>query len=74
MEKIAEITTQDSIEGDAFELIIKCKELSNLIDISNVILDNTTIDEKEMLVDIIETMRKIKIDIIEEIPIPKARA
>tara|TARA_R100000664_G_scaffold13288_1_gene21267 strand:+ start:4792 stop:5016 length:225 start_codon:yes stop_codon:yes gene_type:complete len=74
MEKIKEIDT-DNVNFNAFELIMKCKELSMQIDLTNIILDNTSIDEKEMLITIIESMRSLDFEIIEDpYLIPKARA
>lgn len=74
MEKIKEIDT-DSVNFNAFELIMKCKELSMQIDLSNIILDNTSIDEKEMLITIIEAMRSLEFEVIEDPYLtPKARA
>ena len=48
MEKITEINTSDC-DKNAFEVIMKCKELASHIDLANIILDNTSIDEKEMI-------------------------
>ena len=74
MEKIKEITT-DKIDYNAFDLMMECKELSKQIDLSNVILDNMSIDEKEMLITIIESIRTLEFEIIEEpYIIPKAQA
>ena len=54
---------------------MKCKELSNQIDLSNIILDNISIDEKEILITIIESIRTLEFEIIEEpYLIPKAEA
>ena len=48
MEKIKEIRTKEE-NINAFDVIMKCKELARQIDLSNVILDNTSVDEKEMI-------------------------
>ena len=75
MEKVTEINT-DSCDSNAFEVIMKCKELARHIDLSNIILDNTSIDEKEMLINIIEGIRSLELEIIEYEPnfIPEAKA
>jgi|TARA_Y100000361_G_C11005214_1_gene261433 hypothetical protein len=74
MEKIKEIRTDD-IDYNAFDLMMKCKELSKQIDLSNVILDNMSIDEKEIIITIIESIRNLEFEIIEEpYLIPKAKA
>ena len=75
MEKITEINT-DNCNNNAFEVIMKCKELARHIDLSNIILDNTSIDEKEMLINIIEGIRSLELEIIEYEPnfIPEAKA
>ena len=59
----------------AFDLIMECKQMSKQIDLSNIILDNMSIDEKEMLITIIESIRSLEFEVIEEpYLIPKARA
>ena len=58
MEKINQIET-DNCDKNAFEVIMKCKEMARHIDISNIILDNTSIDEKEMLIHLIEGIRSL---------------
>ena len=75
MEKVNEITTvKDNV--NAFDVIMRCKELANSIDITNIILENTSIDEKEMLIKLIEDVRSLELEIIEYEPhfIPKAKA
>ena len=52
MEKITEIDTS-RMDYNAFDIIMKCKELADSVDISNIILDNTSIDEKEFLIKLI---------------------
>ena len=61
---------------NAFDIILKCKEYAEKIDLANVILDNTSIDEKEILIKLIEGMRTIELEIIEYEPIsqPEAQA
>ena len=75
MEKINEITT-DKTGANAFDIIMTCKDIANALDISNIILDNTSIDEKEMLIKLIESIRSLELEIVEYEPhyIPKAKA
>ena len=74
MEKIKEIRTTLDTDMNAFDIIMRCKELATLIDLSNIILDNTTIDEKEILINIIEGIRSLELQIIEQPFIPEAQA
>ena len=74
MEKIKEIRTTLDTDMNAFDIIMKCKELATLIDLSNIILDNTTIDEKEILINIIEGIRSLELQIIEQPFTPEAQA
>tara|TARA_S200002703_G_scaffold122122_1_gene108026 strand:+ start:2916 stop:3143 length:228 start_codon:yes stop_codon:yes gene_type:complete len=64
MEKVTEITTKDKTLN-AFDVLMRCKEFATQIDISNIILDNTCIDEKEMLINVIESLRDLELEIIE---------
>lgn len=75
METLTEISTTEKGKN-AFEVLMECKELAKGIDISSIILDNTCIDEKEMLINIIESLRNLELTIIEvEVPfIPEAEA
>ena len=74
MEKVNQINTSNT-DLNAFELIMKCKELAIQIDLSNIILDNTSIDEKEMLINIIEGIRSLELEVIDFEPyIPEAKA
>jgi hypothetical protein len=74
MEKITEINTNDC-NKNAFEVIMKCKEVAKHIDLSNIILDNTSIDEKEMLIYLVEGIRSLELEIIEYEPYtPEAKA
>ena len=74
MEKIKEIRTKEE-NINAFDVIMKCKELARQIDLSNVILDNTSIDEKEMIISMIEGIRSLELEIIGFEPFkPKAEA
>jgi len=74
MEKIKEIRTTLDTDMNAFDIIMRCKELATLIDLSNIILDNTTIDEKEILINIIEGIRSLELQIIEQPFTPEAQA
>ncbi len=67
MEKVTEITTKDKTLN-AFDVIMRCKEFARQIDISNIILDSTCIDEKEMLINLIESLRGLELEIIEVQP------
>ena len=62
------------MDYNAFDIIMKCKELADSVDISNIILDNTSIDEKEMLIKIVEGIRSLELEIIEQPFIPEAKA
>ena len=75
MEKITEIKT-DKIDYNAFDVIMRCKQFAESIDISNIILDNTSIDEKEILINLIEGIRSLDLQIVEydQIPQPEAEA
>jgi len=65
MEKITEITTGVDTDQNAFETILRCKRIAECVDITNVIIDNTCIDEKEMLIELIESIRSLELEIIE---------
>ena len=67
MEKVTEITTNEN-DVNAFDVLMKCKEFARQIDISNIILDSTCIDEKEMLINLIESLRDLELEIIEVQP------
>ena len=75
MEKINEIRTGHT-DVNAFEVIMKCKNIANSLDLSSIILDNTSIDEKELLIELIEGVRSLELEIVEYEPqlIPKAKA
>ena len=74
MEKITEIDTS-RMDYNAFDIIMRCKEFADSVDISNIILDNTSIDEKEMLINIIEGIRSLELEVIDFEPyIPEAKA
>jgi len=64
MEKVTEITTKEK-DLNAYDVIMRCKEFATQIDISNIILDSTCIDEKEMLINVIESLRGLELEIIE---------
>lgn len=74
MEKVNEITTKLDTDVNAFDVIMRCKELATLIDLSNIILDNTSIDEKELLIKLIEGVRSLELQVIEYDPLPKPEA
>ena len=65
MEKITEITTGIDTDQNAFENILRCKRIAECVDITNVIIDNTCIDEKEMLIELIESIRSLELEIVE---------
>ena len=67
MEKVTEITTNEN-DVNAFDVLMRCKEFASQIDISNIILDSTCIDEKEMLINLIESLRGLELEIIEVQP------
>ena len=75
MEKINEIRTGQA-NVNAFEVIMKCKNIANSLDLSSIILDNTSIDEKELLIELIEVVRSLELEIVEYETqlIPKAKA
>ena len=64
MEKVTEIRTCEA-GSNVYEILIRCKALAESIDISNVITDNTCIDEKEMLIKLIESIRNLELEIVE---------
>lgn len=75
MEKINEITTKNNNDINAFDVIMQCKQLANCIDLTNIIIDNMSIDEKEMLIKVIENIRSLELEIIEQpFFIPEAKA
>ena len=73
MEKITEIETS-RMDYNSFDIIMKCKEFADSVDISNIILDNTSIDEKEFLIKLIEGVRSLELQVIEYDPLPKPEA
>tara|TARA_R100000234_G_scaffold120052_1_gene105112 strand:+ start:1557 stop:1784 length:228 start_codon:yes stop_codon:yes gene_type:complete len=73
MEKITEIDTS-RMDYNAFDIIMRCKEFADSVDISNIILDNTSIDEKEFLIKLIEGVRSLELQVIEYDPLPKPEA
>ena len=64
MEKVTEISTLET-DSNAFEVLVRCKEMANSIDLANIILDTTCIDEKEMLIRLIESIRNLELEVIE---------
>jgi hypothetical protein len=75
MEKVTEIDTLET-DSNAFEVLVRCKEMANSIDLANIILDTTCIDEKEMLIRLIESIRNLELEVIEvQVPfIPEVQA
>jgi len=75
MEKVTEINTLET-DSNAFEILVRCKEMANSIDLANIILDTTCIDEKEMLIRLIESIRNLELEVIEvQVPfIPEVQA
>jgi len=75
MEKVTEINTLET-DSNAFEILVRCKEMANSIDLANIILDTTCIDEKEMLISLIESIRNLELEVIEvQVPfIPEVQA
>ena len=73
MEKITEIDTS-RMDYNAFDIIMRCKEFADSVDISNIILDNTSIDEKEFLIKLIEGVRSLELQVIEYDPLPQPEA
>lgn len=73
MEKITEIDTS-KMGYNAFDIIMRCKEFADSVDISNIILDNTSIDEKELLIKLIEGIRSLDLQIVKYDPIPQPEA
>ena len=73
MEKITEIDTS-RMDYNAFDIIMRCKEFADSVDISNIILDNTSIDEKEFLIKLIEGVRSLELQVIEYDPLPQPKA
>ena len=73
MEKITEIDTS-RMDYNAFDIIMRCKEFADSVDISNIILDNTSIAEKEFLIKLIEGVRSLELQVIEYDPLPQPEA
>ena len=75
MEKVTEISTLET-DSNAFEVLVRCKEMANSIELANIILDTTCIDEKEMLIRLIESIRNLELEVIEvQVPfIPEVQA
>ena len=74
MEKITEIKTQLDTESNAYEVIMKCKNIANHLDLTNIIIDNQCYEEKEMLIDLIEMIKSLEIKIIDYPFKPEAQA
>tara|TARA_R100001082_G_scaffold107570_2_gene81644 strand:+ start:245 stop:469 length:225 start_codon:yes stop_codon:yes gene_type:complete len=65
MEKITEITTQLDTDVNAYEILIKCKNIAEHLDLTNIIIDNQCYEEKEMLINLIEMIKSLEIEIID---------
>tara|TARA_R100000781_G_scaffold94684_2_gene59032 strand:+ start:17753 stop:17977 length:225 start_codon:yes stop_codon:yes gene_type:complete len=74
MEKITEIATTLDTDFNAFEIIVKCKRIAEHLDLTNIIIDNQCYEEKEMLIDLIEMIKSLEIDIIDNPIRPEAEA
>tara|TARA_R100001082_G_scaffold4772_2_gene3421 strand:+ start:1948 stop:2172 length:225 start_codon:yes stop_codon:yes gene_type:complete len=74
MEKITEINTKLDTDYNAFEVIVKCKRIAEHLDLTNIIIDNQCYEEKEMLIDLIEMIKSLEIDIIDNPIRPEAEA
>ncbi len=73
MEKITEINTFDK-DYNAFDVILRCKEIVDNLDITNIIIDNQCYEEKEMLLELIEKIKSLELEIIEYPFKPEAEA
>ena len=74
MEKITEITTQLDTDVNAYEVLIKCKNIAEHLDLTNIIIDNQCYEEKEMLINLIEMIKSLEIEIIDYPFKPEAQA
>ena len=64
MEKITEITTELDTDINAYEIIMRCKDIAEHLDLTNIIIDNQCYEEKEMLINLIEMIKSLEIEII----------
>ena len=64
MEKITEITTELDTDINAYEIIMRCKDIAGHLDLTNIIIDNQCYEEKEMLINLIEMIKSLEIEII----------
>ena len=74
MEKITEITTQLDTDVNAYEVLMKCKNIAEHLDLTNIIIDNQCYEEKEMLINLIEMIKSLEIEIIDYPFKPEAQA
>ena len=65
MEKITEITTELDTDINAYEVICRCKEIAEHLDLTNIIIDNQCYEEKEMLIELIEKIKSLELEIID---------
>ena len=73
MEKISNIEKLES-DYNAFDIILRCKQIAENLDITNIIIDNQCYEEKELLLELIEKIKTIEIEIIENPIRPEAEA
>ena len=75
MEKITEINTLDS-DFNAFEVIARCKQIAEHLDVTNIIIDNQCYEEKEMLLELINKIKSLELEIIsiDNMTTPEAKA
>lgn len=73
MEKISNIEKLES-DYNAFDIILRCKQIAEHLDITNIIIDNQCFEEKELLLELIEKIKTIEIEIIENPIRPEAEA
>lgn len=76
MEKITEIATTLDTDFNAFEVIERCKQIAEHLDLTNIIIDNQCYEEKEMLLELISKIKSLEIEIIsiDNMTIPEAKA
>jgi hypothetical protein len=74
MEKITEIETTLDTDYNAFEVICRCKEIAEHLDVTNIIIDNQCYEEKEMLLELISKIKSLELEIIDYPIKPEAEA
>ena len=58
----------------ALEFIVKCKMISEGLNLTNIIIDDICVDEKELLVRLIQMIKNLELEIIEIQTTPEAQA